>query len=167
MFKTGDYVVHKNDGLCVITDISTLDIPDCDKTKKYYFLTPKDCPSSRIYVAVGSGDSSLRTPISESDALALIDSIPELDEITVENEKQRQHAYSQALVQNNCVELFRLIKTTYERKRERVRKGRSATTVDEHFLKSARHALYSELSYALGVDEDNMTEFIDARIHLD
>ena len=164
MFNTGDYVVHRNDGLCQITEISTLNIPDCDHEKKYYFLTPTDSPNSRIYVAVGSGDASLRTPISEDEALELIDSFPSLDTLSVENEKQRQNAYSKALVQNDCEQLLRLIKTTATRKAERVRKGRTATSVDEHFLKSARRALYSELSYVLGVQEDSMTEFIQARV---
>ena len=164
MFKTGDYVVHRADGLCLITNISTLDIPDCDKEKQYYYLTPTDSPNSRVYVAVGSGDTSLREPISESEALELIDSIPTLDCITVENEKQRSSAYSRALVQNDCHELFRLLKTTYERKAERVRRGRTATSVDEHFLKSATHALYGELSYALGINEDSIPELIQSRI---
>ena len=164
MYNTGDYVVHKNDGLCRITEISTLDIPECDNQKKYYFLTPTDSPNSRIYVAVGSGDASLRTPISENEALELIDSFPSLDTLSIENEKQRQHAYSAALVQNDCEQLLRLIKTTSIRKEERVRKGRSATSVDEHFLKSARRALYSELSYVLGIQEDSMIDFIQARV---
>ena len=163
MFNTGDYVVHKNDGLCKITEISTLNIPDCDNEKQYYFLTPIDSPNSRIYVAVGSGDSSLRAPISEDEALELIDSFPSLDTLSVENEKQRQNAYSAALIQNDCEQLLRLIKTTSIRKAERVSKGRSATSVDEHFLKSARKALYSELSYVLGIQEDSMPDFIQAR----
>lgn len=164
MYKTGDYVVHTADGLCLITNISTLDIPDCDKEKKYYFLTPTDSPNSRVYVAVGSGDKSLREPISEREALELIDSIPTIDEITVENEKQRSSEYCKALVTNDCHELIRLLKTTYERKAQRVRRGRSATSVDEHYLKSATHALYGELSYALGVQEDTIPELIQSRI---
>ena len=58
---------------------------------------------------------------------------------------------------------MRLIKTTRTRKSERLKKGRAATTVDEHFLKSAEHALYGELAYVLGV-EGNMVDFIKARI---
>ncbi|SKB50495.1 transcriptional regulator, CarD family [Lachnospiraceae bacterium] len=164
MYKTGDFVVHKVDGLCRITDISSLDIPDCDKTKQYYYLIPTECPTSKIYVAVGSGDASLRDPVTHDEALSLIDSIPDLDEIDVENEKYRQKEYNKALVQNDAKELFRLIKTTHMRKLARLSKGRSATSVDEHFLRSAEHALYSELSYALGIEEDEMSDFIEARL---
>ena len=84
--------------------------------------------------------------------------------VLYENEKNRQNAYSAALVQNDAKELMRLIKTTLTRKNERLKKGRTATTVDEHFLKSAEHALYGELAYALGIEGGNMVEFIKARI---
>ena len=164
MYKTGDYVVHKVDGLCKITDISVLDIPDCDNTKKYYYLIPTESPSSKIYVAVGTGEASLRDPLTEKEALDVIDSYNDLDEISVESEKNRQSAYSEALVQNDAKELLRLIKTTRTRKTERLKKGRTATTVDEHFLKSAEHALYGELKYVLGIEDNNMVDFIKARI---
>ncbi len=165
MYKTGDYVVHKVDGLCKITDISGLDIPDCDNDIKYYYLIPTESPASKVYVAVGSGEASLRDPLTEKEALDVIDSYNELDEISVESEKNRQNAYSQALVQNDATELMRLIKTTLKRKNERLKKGRTATTVDEHFLKSAEHALYGELAYALGIESgNNMVDFIKARI---
>ncbi len=164
MYKTGDFVVHKIDGLCRITDISSLDIPDCDQKKQYYYLIPTDCPTSKIYVAVGSGDASLRFPVSHDEALNLIDSIPDLDEIDVENEKNRQKEYTKVLALNDARELCRLIKTTLARREERLRKGRAATSVDEHFLRSAEHALFSELSYALGVDEEDMSDFIESRL---
>lgn len=167
MYKTGDFVVHKVDGLCQITNISSLDIPDCDHNKQYYYLIPTDCPTSKIYVAVGSGDATLREPVTHDEALDLIDSIPELDEISVENEKNRQSEYNKALVQNDARELCRLLKTTHARKEARIRKGRTATSVDEHFLRSAEHALFSELSYALGVDEKEMNEFIEDRLSKD
>ena len=165
MYNVGDYVVHKVDGLCQISEISSLDIPDVDQTKQYYFLIPTLSPASKIYVAVGTGESSLRDPVTHDEALALIDSIPELPELSVDNEKTRQNTYNQALAQNDVKELFRLIKTTYSRKQDRLSKGRTATSMDEHFLKSAQHALFSELSYALGMESDSMDEFIEKRLN--
>ena len=164
MFKTGDYVVHKADGLCRISAISTLDIPDGDSEKEYYYLIPAASPSSKIYVAVGTGESSMREPITRDEAEELIDSLPMMDVIPVQNEKQRASAYSEALTQNNCEALFRLVKTTYGRKAERVAKGRAATSMDEHFLKSAEAALYSELAYVLGINASNITSYIEERL---
>ncbi len=163
MFKTGDFVVHKADGLCRICDISTLSLDSFDDTQ-YYFLEPIYSPSSKVYVAVGQGENTMREPITRKEAEKLIDSIPDISELSIENEKLRQNAYSQALVKNDCQELFRLIKTTYYRKAERIAKGRTATTVDEHFLKSAENALYSELSYVLGIDADNVVGYIEEKL---
>ena len=164
MYKAGDFVVHKIDGLCRISEISTLDMPDSDSSTEYYFLVPTESPSSKIYVAVGSGESSLREPISHDEAVQLIDSLPEIEQLPVPNEKLRQSAYNQALIQNDCQTLFSLIKTTYARKAERLSRGRSATSMDERFLKSAEKALYSELSYALGMKPDKITDYITSRL---
>ena len=36
MFKKGEYVVHGRSGVCVIDEITTIDISEADKDQKYY-----------------------------------------------------------------------------------------------------------------------------------
>ncbi len=164
MYQIGEYVIHRADGLCKITDISTPTLTNIEEGKKYYFLIPQSNPRSKVYVAVGSGEDSIRRPLSHDEALELIDSLPEIGNITVENEKLRERTYNHALVKNDCSELFRLIKTTTERNKQRHEKGHMGTAVDESYLKAARKVLYSELSFALGIQPGDVTEFIDSRI---
>lgn len=164
MYKKGDYVIHKSRGLCRIFDISTLDIENVDRNRLYYFMTPENSSACRIYVPVESEQTTLRKPISKNEALRLIDGLPDLDEVKISEEKQRENVYRSAIVNEDCQSLFQVIRTTYLRKEDRIAHGRKCTAVDEKYQRAAEDILYSELSYSLNIQKDQVKDFITDRI---
>ena len=164
MYGIGDYVIHRTRGLCRIVDISTLDFDEVDKDRLYYFMVPDGSTSSRIYVPVESAEAVFRDPISKEEALKLIDELPYLDDVKIEIEKQRENIYKDAIKDDDCRELFRLIRTTYRRRADRIAHGRKSTAVDERYMKAAEDVLYGELSYSLEIDRKQVAEYISQRL---
>lgn len=76
-------------GVCCITDIVHLEGMDVDKNKEYYLLVPFSDDKMKIYVPVDSITSNLRKAINCSEAWNVIENIPKIDAVHIENEKQR------------------------------------------------------------------------------
>ena len=64
----------------------------------------------------------------------------------------------------DCRQWVRIIKTLYFRKKERIAQGKKVTSVDEHYLKLAENQLYGELSVVMGMEKDELEDFILQRI---
>lgn len=160
MYKVGDCVVKADTGICRITDIVYLDGTDVDKNKKYYLLVPFSDDKMKIYVPVDSIVSNLRRAISCSEAWNMIEDIPKIDAVHIENEKQREQKYKEAIRSCEPEQWISIIKTMYFRKQKRSIQGKKNTAMDEHYFKVAEKYLYSELAYAIGKNESEMSQLI-------
>ena len=50
MFEKGDFVVYGRDGICQVSDITTLEMDGVPKDKLYYILSPcKDKSGKRVF----------------------------------------------------------------------------------------------------------------------
>lgn len=70
-----------------MTDVTTLNMSGTPKDRLYYILKPVYAEASTVYIPVDNHKVSLRSAVSEAEAHALIEIIPSLDLIWVENEK--------------------------------------------------------------------------------
>lgn len=52
MFEKGQYVNYGKHGVCVIEDVTHMDIPGVDKEKLYYVLSKVYTKGNKIYTAV-------------------------------------------------------------------------------------------------------------------
>lgn len=164
MFKKGEYVVCGNNGICKVTDVTTLNMSGTPKDRLYYILKPVYAESSTVYIPVDNHKVSLRSAVSEAEAHALIERIPSLNLIWVENEKQRELTYKECLKQNTCEDYVRIIKTLYLRKQDRLSKGQKVIGLDERYLKQAEEFLYGELAIALGIKKEEVQAYITEEI---
>lgn len=158
MFKKGDFVVNTNNGICEISDIVTMNMSGTNK--EYYMLIPITEPTAKVYLPVELATQRIRRAMSKEDALALIESIPEIDEAYIENEKEREKTYKDALNSHDPKRLVGIIKTLYLRKQERVEAGRKNTAVDERYFKLAENHLHNELAFALQIDKTSVKKMI-------
>lgn len=133
---------------------------DVDKNKKYYLLVPFSDDKMKIYVPVDSTVSNLRKVISCNEAWNMIESIPKIDAVQIENEKQREQKYKEALGSCDPEQWISIIKTMYFRKQKRNIQGKKNTAMDERYFKLAEKYLYSELAYAIGKNESEMSQLI-------
>lgn len=164
MFQKGEYIVCGSSGICEVTDITTVDVDGISKSKLYYALVPCRQKSGRLLIPVDTDKTVIRKIISKEDAMALIDDLPNLEEIWNANDKMREFKYKECIRSCDCQEWLRVIKTLYLRQKERIAEGKRITVTDERYLKLAEEYLYSELSVLLGVDEHDVGHMVKERL---
>lgn len=162
MYKIGECIIYGNKGVCKVDSICTMgsgkDMQD------YYCLIPASDSAGKIFTPINNDKVIMRRVLSREEAMELIDSIPDIEQLTIDNEKQREADYKQAIHSCDCRELVSVIKTMYCRKKERLAKGMKSTVIDDRYLKEAENNLYSELALAIGKDKSEIPEFVIGRI---
>ncbi len=164
MFEKGEYVVSGNKGVCVVEDITTLDISGVDKERKYYILKPVYMAGSTVYVPVDTADGSLRRVLSHEEADRLIEGIPEIPLINISNDKLLEQEYKGCMRTNDCAEWVRIIKTIYLRKQKRLAAGRKVTALDAKYYRLAEDNLYGELAVSLQMSRGEVENYIASAI---
>ena len=171
MFSVGDTVVYRHH-VCNIASIREAYFEGRD----YFELRTLFEKSLKLFVAVDDAHPPvMRQPMSKQEANELIDSI--LDADTIDEsilhahgttlslaERQVKEEYERRLKSNNSVDLILVIKSAYERTRERENTGKRTTAVDKKFLDLAEGLLYDELSVALGIDREHVGDFVTNRL---
>lgn len=160
VFGIGDYVICSNKGVCVVENITTLNISGVDKEREYYILKPLYMSGSTVYVPVDSTKESMRYVLKRDEAKRLIAAIPEIPLLVITNEKLSEQMYRDCIKTNDCLELVKIIKTIYMRKQKRIQAGRKVTAVDAKYFHLAEENLYGELAVALGVSRDEVEGYI-------
>ena len=105
-----------------------------------------------------------RKVISREEADQLIEDMPKIEQLWVPDDKQREETYKEALRTCDYHAWVSIVKTLYQRKKERLAQGKKATAVDERYMKAAENGLYGELSLTLGVPREKMEDYIRERL---
>lgn len=164
MFEKGDYIVYGCNGVCRVDGVTKLNLPGVDKDRLYYVLIPVKSQNSRMYSPTDNSKVVLRKVISKDEAIKLIDDIPNIECITIEDEKQKEVLYRDAIKSCDCRELVRIIKTLYVKKQKRLSEGKKTTAIDEKYFDMAEDNLYSELAVSMGKEKAGIESFIAERI---
>ena len=160
MFVKGEYVVCGNKGVCVVDDVTTLNISGIDKERQYYILKPVYMAGSTVYIPVDTAKESMRRILSHEEADRLIESIPQIPRIVIANDKLLEQEYRNCMKTNCCEEWIRIIKTIYQRKKKRMEAGRKVTAVDAKYFRIAEDNLYGELAISLNVEKNEVESYI-------
>ena len=160
MFEIGDYVICGNKGVCVVENITTLNISGVDKEREYYILKPFYVTGSTVYVPVDSPKESMRYVLKREEAQKLIEMIPDIPMLVITNEKLSEQIYRECIKTNCCEDLVKIIKTIYTRKQKRIQAGRKVTAVDAKYFHMAEESLYGELAVSLGMSRDAVEGYI-------
>ncbi len=160
MFGIGDYVICGNKGVCVVENVTTLNISGVDKAREYYILKPLYMAGSTVYVPVDSPKDSMRKVLKREEAEKLIEAIPEIPLLVITNDKLSEQMYKDCIRTNNCEELVKIIKTIYLRKQKRIQAGRKVTAVDAKYFHMAEDNLYGELAVALNISRKEVEDYI-------
>lgn len=164
MYETGEYVICGNNGVCLIKDITTLDISGVDKNRKYYILKPVYAGASTVYVPVDAIQASLRRVLSKEEADMLLEAIPQMTALTIKDEKAAESQYRACMQSNDSSEWLRLLKTLYFRKKNRLEKGHKVTAIDDRYYKLADEYLCGELAVVLGKTRSEVEAFIAGKM---
>lgn len=164
MFQKGDYVVKANEGICCIEDIVQPDMPGVSSEEWYYLMVPIKDQNAKLYTLTDNAANSCRPVMTEQDAWAVIDQIPEIEQAWIGEEKRRETEYKKAILSNDPTQLIGVIKNIYSRKIGRLEAGKKNTAIDERYFKMAENALYQELAFAIGKSKDEIVDIIQDRI---
>lgn len=161
MFKVGDYVMYKTEGVCKIDQITAMDNFPKDKQKKlYYVMSPLKDSGLKIYSAVDNTMIPRRPIMTEQEARNMVEAMADIPGLEIENEKCREESYKKALKSCDCREWIRIVKTIYLRRQGRYAEGKKSTAVDDYYQKAAEELLLEELSVALHMSEEEVNQYI-------
>lgn len=164
MYQVGDIVVYGFMGVCRIEAIKA-DAAAIEVDKLHYFLKPlhHDC---LISTPVDNTSTYIRPIVSKDEADRIIDMIPSIETIEYHNVSPQQltQQYASKLETHDCADLVELTMTIYAKKQDAERNNRKLTAVDEKFMKRAEELLFGELAAALGIPQDEVQQYIIARM---
>ncbi len=164
MFQKGEYIVYGRSGICLVEDITYLNITGADKKRLYYVLVPLNIRGNRIYFPVDKENANARKVITKKEAEDFLDEIAGIGELWVDNEKLREEEYKKAMNSGDCHQWASIIKTLYHRKQSRISQGKKVPAMDERYMKMAEDALYGELAFVMGRKKEEMVPLIAEHI---
>lgn len=160
MFKTGTYIICGQHGVCRIEDVGPLQLSEASKKRDYYTLSQVYSKGGVIYVPVDSNKIIMRPLLSKIEADTLLHEIADLEEIPVENDRQREEIFKKAIMTCDVKEWIRVIKTILIRRKKRLEQGKKTTAGDERCLHAAQENLYGELAVVLGMEKHEVENHI-------
>lgn len=167
MYEKGQYIIYGIRGVCEVMDITTVDRLGGPKGKLYYVLRPYYHQDCKIVTPVDSDKTVVRALLTKEEAQALIDRIPDVEEMAVTEDKQREERYKEALKTCDCHVWVSMIKALYLRRKDRLEQGKKMTDLDERYFKTAEENLYSELALSLDMPREDIVDYITARVLAD
>ena len=165
MFSIGDTVMYGGTGVCVVEDITTMKLSGMDRPREYYVLRPK-YQSGIIQTPVDGNKIPIRPVLTRTQAEALVDTIPEVSAVicTEKNLSALRNHYQQQLSSFDCVDLIRMTKSIYAKKKDAESRQKKIGMTDEKYLRRAEDLLFGELAVALDIPREAVTEYIADRL---
>lgn len=160
MYQLDEKVVYANYGVCIVSQVDA-PLTFGGQERSYYVLTPTRKHGSTVYVPTDH-EELMRPVMSRSDALNLIDSLDtiQLDDYKDNNSRAVEDHFRQILRSNDCAAAAQVVKTMRARIEEQREKRHAPSSMYTRLLEQAEHQVRSELSAALGIQEDSLDDFI-------
>lgn len=160
MFEVGDFIIYGSKGVCRIEKIGSIEIPGVSKDKLYYTLSQVYLKGSTIFTPVDNDKIAMRKILTRKQADGLIKEIQNMEPNWIENDKEREKSFENALKEGDCKSLCNMIITLYKRKEQRLADGKKATTTDERYFHAAEDILYGELAIPLEIEKEEVRDYI-------
>ena len=165
MYQVGDWIFYGNVGACQVTEVSKRVIPGLNEEHWYYTLLPFE-DSCSISTPADTGKVFMRPVLTRSEAIALIDHIPEIHAEAYYNSALRQLSehYEKAIKSHDCLTLIQLTMSIHMKRAEALLHKKKLGAVDEKFMKRAEDLLFGELAVALGMERNAVPGYIAGRV---
>lgn len=160
MFDIGEYVVYGNKGVCEVKKIGPVDIPGMSSDRNYYTLSQVYTKGSTIYVPVDKEDSGLRYVLTKEEVNELIDEIPSMKPVWIQNDKEREQLFTENIRKADTKRLVEMMIALYERRERRIADGKKATSTDERYFHAAEDILFGEIGVVLGVNKNEVKDIL-------
>ena len=166
VFKIGDLIVYGNAGVCRVVEIGKPPLTGVPEDQDYYTLAPYYSEKSVIFTPCNNEKVVMRPIVSKDEANELISNIPAIEYLGISDEKKREECYKETIRTCDPAKFISIIKTIYERKRQRIAEGKKATASDEKYFQMAEDKLYGELAIALDIEKTKVRDYIFGCVEL-
>ncbi len=166
MFNIGDLIVYGTTGVCRVIEIGKPALSGVNDGKDYYTLSPYYQAGSRIFTPCDNDRIVMRPIISRNEAEQLINSLEEIDYLTVTDEKQRENTYKDTIKSCDLRSFVSILKTIYKRKTQRIAEGKKVTASDEKYFNLAEDKLSGELAIVLEQPKEMIKEHLISKVKL-
>ena len=164
MFSIGDYIIYGSNGVCKIIDIGPMKLPGVKNDKLYYTMVPCYIRDSEIYTPIDNERVVMRKVMSKNEAEDFIQSIAEIKELEIIEEKRRELEYKQAVLTCEPQVLVSLIKTINTRMEDRIAEGKKVTSSDSKYFHIAEDSLYGELAISLDMQKEEVKDYVKEKV---
>ena len=165
MFEKDQLIMCGGHGVCRVVDVTGNPIDRLDKVRKYYVLEPVFEKGSTVYTPVDNDKVVMRRIMNKEEAEELVDKITQINTVWIQEEKNREQMYKDAIRTYDCQSLVQIIKTLYLRKQDRLKEGKKVLSSDEQYLRKAEELLYSEMSLALSIPKEEVGTYIKEAVN--
>lgn len=157
MFQVGDAVSYGTSGVCTIAEKKKVCLAgqpcECYILKPVYDRTMKICVPCNSQVLL----ERMRTLPSKEEILELLqEPVPEHNS----DPEVRKERYRQTLQSGDRHALLRMIRDIYTERRHRHAIGKQLSSYEDSALREAQHILHSEVAYTMGIEPQEVPEFI-------
>lgn len=165
MFCAEEVIIYGGYSVCKIAEITQKELDG--KMVDYYVLKPIFNSGSTVFVPVNNEilKKRMHTVICKDVAIELINSMPSIETIWVDNENARKEKYKDILAKRERSEIVGLIKALHIHQKQQAEKKRRLHISDERFLKEAEKTLCEELAFVLEMSPDDIHSLIRSQSH--
>ena len=160
MFEQGALVTYGIHGLCKITKVENMRVER--KEIEFYVLEPVKQPGSYYYVPTQNKTavSKLRPILTKEQLDDLLTSLDITTDSWIADENARKQRYRELINSGDRAALISMVKLIYMQKELLLSQGKKLHLSDDNFLRDAKTVLNSEFSVVLGIEQENVGEYI-------
>lgn len=163
MFNVDDYIMYGKTGVCKVVDITNEKFINGEK-RKYYILSPIYNNDTVIKIPLDNDKVPMRKVISKGDMTTLINDIPNMEILWIDDEKKRIAQFETMLKSGQCEELIKLIKSIKFSKKYARSIGKKLEQPDRDIMKEAERLLTEEFAIILNVYPNEASSYILSKI---
>ena len=156
-------IMYGKTGVCKVVDITNEKFINGEK-RKYYILSPIYNNDTVIKIPLDNDKVPMRKVISKGDMTALINDIPNMEILWIDDEKKRIAQFETMLKSGQCEELIKLIKSIKFSKKYARSIGKKLEQPDRDIMKEAERLLTEEFAIILNVYPNEASSYILSKI---
>ena len=155
MFKVDDYIMYGRTGVCKVVDITNEKFINGEE-RKYYVLSPiHNNNNTIIKIPLDNTKVPMRKIISKEDVTSLINDIPNMEILWIDDEKKRMAQFETMLKSGQCEELIKLISNK--------RHSKKLNKADKEIIKEAERLVNEEFAIILNISPKEVNSYISSK----
>lgn len=158
MFRINDYLVYGSNGVCKVENIEKMSLRN--QELEYYILSPVYNNKMTIKIPVNNTNLSIRELMSKSEVMNLIEYIAKNETVEIEDFRKKNQEYKAMIRNGNAEEIIRVINSIKLEEDEKASLGKKINKTEEDILLIARKQLYQEMAIVLGINVDEVEDYI-------